>query len=264
MTDQEVFDHLQAGLAAAREAGAIALDYFRKPITVEDKMPGAYYDPVTEADKGIETRLRELLSAQFPEHRIIGEEHGDTGGSDTYWIIDPIDGTRAFISGLPTWGVLLGFVVDGRPVGGLMHQPYTGETWIADPLRGARFIHNSSETALCTRSDATLADSILCSTHPSTFFDSELFARYQTLMSRVRMQRWGGDCYGFALVAQGCIDLMVDTMLMPYDIVALIPIIELAGGIVTDFDGKSPMQGGNVIAAANAEIHAAALAVLRQ
>lgn len=262
MTDETICEYLQAGLAAVREAGPIALEYFRRPIAVEDKLPGIYYDPVTEADKRIETLVRERLTARFPGQRILGEEHGDTGGGDTYWVIDPIDGTRSFISGMPTWGILLGLVVEGKAVAGLMHQPYTGETWIADPLHGSRFVIKKTEQKIRARADATLADAILYSTHPSMFFDPDLYARYKTLAGRVRLQRWGGDCYAFALVAHGTIDLMVDSLLMPYDIVPLIPIIEGAGGVVTDLDGRSPLQGGTVIAAANPRIHAEAMAIM--
>lgn len=263
MTDREVREHLEVGLAAVREAGPIALEYFRKPMTIDDKLPGVFYDPVTEADKRIETLIRERLSERFPDHRIVGEEHGDSGSGDTYWIIDPIDGTRAFISGMPMWGVLLGLVVDGKAVAGIMHQPFTGETFLADPEYGARLMIEGIERPLKARAGVGLDEAILCSTHPSIFMDPELRARYEDLTNRCRLQRWGGDCYGFALVAAGCIDLMVDPLLMPYDIVPLIPIIEQAGGIVTDIESKSPLQGGTVIAAGNAELHAAAVAVLR-
>lgn len=263
MTDREVQEHLEAGLAAVLEAGPIALEYFRKPMAVDNKLPGLFYDPVTEADKRIETLIRDRLSEQFPEHRIVGEEHGDTGKGDTYWVIDPIDGTRAFISGMPMWGVLLGFVVDGKAVAGIMHQPFTGETYLADPERGARILYRDEEAPLRARADATVSDAILCSTHPAQFMDPELRARYDALTLKCRLQRWGGDCYGFALVAHGCVDLMIDALLMPYDIVPLIPIIEGAGGVVTDLDGHSPLQGGTVIAAGNAELHAEAMAVMR-
>ena len=262
MTDSDAARYLEAGLAAVLDAGPIALEYFRKPMRVDDKLPGVYYDPVTEADRRIETLIRERLGAQVPTHRIVGEEHGDTGGGTTYWIIDPIDGTRSFISGMPTWGILLGLVENGEPRVGIMHQPFTGETFYADAAGGARFRRNGSETRLGTRSDATLADAVLYSTHPSMLQHAGLLSRYQELTSRCRLQRWGGNCYGFALLAQGCIDLMIDSMLMPYDIVPLIPIIEGAGGIVTDLHGNPPLQGGTVIAAANASLHAAALKIM--
>jgi len=253
---------LQVGLAAVLEAGPIALEYFRKPIAVDDKRHGDYYDPVTEADRRVEACIRERLLEAFPTHRILGEEHGDTGEGSTYWIIDPIDGTRSFISGMPTWGILLGLVVEDRPVIGIVHQPFTGETWLADPEGGARLRRDGCVTRLRTRADATLADAVIYSTHPTMFQPPALLERYQRLSGRCRLQRWGGDCYAFALVAQGTIDVMVDASLMPYDILPLVPIIEAAGGVVTDLNGRTPLAGGTVIAAANPELHAAALAIM--
>jgi histidinol phosphatase-like enzyme (inositol monophosphatase family) len=254
--------YLDAALAAALEAGPIALEYFRRPMLVDDKLPGVYFDPVTEADRRIETLIRERLGAQFPSHRIVGEEHGDTGDGSTYWVIDPIDGTRSFISGMPTWGILIGLVEDGAAIVGLMHQPFTDETFLADPVDGARYRRNGAESRLRTRTAATLADAVLYSTHPAMLEHAGLLPRYQALAARCRLQRWGGDCYAFALLAQGCIDVMVDSMLMPYDIVPLIPIIEGAGGVVTDLHGESPLRGGTVIAAANARLHAQTLEIM--
>ena len=264
MNDARIRDCLEAGLAAVLEAGPIALEYFRKSMTVEDKRPGVYYDPVTEADKRIEALIRERLGARFPDHRIVGEEHGDSGEGTTYWIIDPIDGTRSFISGMPTWGILLGLVVDGKAVAGIMHQPYTGETWLADPQGDTRFRRDGREIPLRARANAILQDAVLYSTHPAMLRHAGMLTPFETLAARCRLQRWGGDCYGFALVAQGSVDLMVDSMLMPYDIVPMIPIVEGAGGIVTGLDGRSPLQGGTVIAAANAHLHAEALEILNE
>ena len=262
MNPQDTRRCLQVGLDAVLAAGPIALDYFRQRIEVEDKRLGDYYDPVTEADKRIEASIRDHLLQAFPGHRIAGEEHGTVGEGSTYWIIDPIDGTRSFISGMPTWGILLGLVVDGRPLVGIMHQPFTGETWFADPELGARLRIGRQERPLRTRAEASLADAVLYSTHPTMFQPPQLLERYQRLAARCRLQRWGGDCYAFALVAQGTIDLMVDGSLMPYDILPLVPIIEGAGGVVTDLSGRTPLDGGTVIAAANAELHAAALEMM--
>lgn len=264
MTNREISECLEAGLAAVLAAGPIALEYFRKPMAVTDKMPGRFYDPVTEADRRIEMLIRERLVARYPGIPVVGEEFGATGDGATYWIIDPIDGTRSFISGMPTWGILLGLVVDGKAVGGVMHQPFTGETYLADPARGARFRRDGAETPLATRRGATLQDAVLYSTHPLMIAGSGLAASFSALTAQCRLQRWGGDCYAFALVAQGCIDLMVDSMLQAYDIVPLIPIIEHAGGIVTDLAGDSPLNGGTVIAAANASLHAAALEIMNR
>jgi myo-inositol-1(or 4)-monophosphatase len=263
MNHDDIADALDVGIAAVRDAGSIALDYFRTDMTVDNKLAGIAYDPVTEADKGVETHVRAALTARFPDHQVIGEESGTTGAGPISWIIDPIDGTRAFISGMPTWGTLLGLVVDGQPVAGVMHQPFTDETFAADPARGSRFLRAGTERQLRTRTTATLDDAILYSTHPTMLEWAGVLDRFQALSAQVRLQRWGGDCYAFALVAMGTIDLVVDGCLMPYDIVPLIPIIELAGGVVTDLEGRVPMNGGTVIAAANPDLHAQALAALR-
>ncbi len=261
MTSNEINECLDVALDAVLSAAPIALEYFRKPMQVDDKLPGIVYDPVTEADKRIETAIRDRLTEAFPTHGIVGEEHGATGSRETYWVIDPIDGTRAFISGMPTWGMLLGLVTEGRAVAGIMHQPFTGETFVGGP-DSARFLHQGAESPLKASACAGLDDAILYSTHPMMFYEPEMAARYERLTNRCRLQRWGGDCYGFALVAMGSIDLMVDALLMPYDIVPLIPIIEGAGGVVTNLEGHSPLDGGTVIAAANATLHAEALELM--
>ena len=262
MTSPDTEHCLRVALEAAVDAGPIALQYFRRPIAIDDKRKDGRYDPVTEADRGIEAHIRRRLRAAFPDHGIVGEEYGREGSDETYWVIDPIDGTRAFISGMPTWGILLGLVADGRPLVGVMHQPYTGETWYASAGTGARFRQGGGETTLRTRADARLSDAVLYSTHPSMFGDPALREGYEALTARCRLQRWGGDCYAFALVAQGGIDVMVDAGLAPYDILPLVPIIEEAGGTVTDLEGRIPLAGGTVIAAANAALHAEALAIM--
>jgi myo-inositol-1(or 4)-monophosphatase len=262
VNDDETNGCLEAGLAAVLEAGPIALEYFRRPMAVSDKRSGGHYDPVTEADRRIEALIRERLQREFPGHRLVGEEHGTQGEGDACWYIDPIDGTRAFISGMPTWGILLGLVVEGRPQVGIMHQPFTGETWYAAPGVGARLRIGDRESVLRTRIDAALADAVLYSTHPSMFREPALLERYGRLAAGCRLQRWGGDCYALALVAQGGIDVMVESCLMPYDILPLVPIIEGAGGIVTDLEGRTPLAGGTVIAAASPALHAAALGIM--
>ncbi len=261
MTHVEIEQCLAVGLDAVREAGDIALRYFRKPMDVKDKRPGVFYDPVTKADTEIETLIRERIGQRFPDHRIVGEEHGDTGGGDTYWIIDPIDGTRAFISGMPCWGILLGLVVDGKPAAGIMHQPFTGETFAAHH-GGAWLDHLSERTPLQCRADAALADAVLYSTHHTMFIDPEFARRYEELSTRCRLHRWGGDCYSYCLLALGTVDLVVESMLQPYDIIPLIPIIVRAGGVVTDLYGDVPMLGGTVVASANAALHRQTLDIL--
>ncbi len=262
VTPLQIRECLETGLSAVLEAGPLALEYFRQAPAVDDKRPGGLFDPVTEADRRVEQFLRERLSRSYPDHRIVGEEHGESGSGSTYWIIDPIDGTRSFISGMPTWGILLGLVVEGQPVAGIVHQPHTGETWFADRGSGARLYVGGSERTLRTKRGTALEEAILFSTDPRLLVDPATRAGYERLASRCRLQRFGGDCYGYVLVASGCIDLMIDGSLMPYDVVPLIPIIEEAGGVITDLEGRTPMNGGTVIAAANASLHAAALEIL--
>jgi myo-inositol-1(or 4)-monophosphatase len=255
---------LDEGLAAVRAAGVEATSLFRTRLAVTDKAGADQaFDPVTDADRRLEARVRAALLAAHPGHGIVGEEHGATGDGPVVWVIDPIDGTRAFMSGMPTWGTLLGLVVDGDPVAGLVHQPYTDETWLADPARGARFVHGGHEQAVTTRGDATLGDAVLYTTHPSMLSEAGLLDAYEQLTARCRLQRFGGDCYAFALLAHGCIDLVVEASLKPYDIVPLIPLVERAGGVVTDLEGRRPLQGGTVVAAASPALHSAAVAVLR-
>ncbi len=262
MTRDEIREHMAIARTAAEEAGKIALSYFRKPMSVEDKMPGVF-DPVTEADKGVEAYIREALSSNFPDHAILGEEFGETGDGDVRWIIDPIDGTRAFISGVPAWGVLIGLTEKEQCLGGLMHQPYTGETFIGD-ADGAWLHRGDTSIKLTARADATLATSTIYCTHPLLFEQSQQAEAFQHLSAQCQLQRYGGDCYSYCLLAQGCIDLVVEGFLQPYDIIPLVPIIENAGGVVTDIEGNPPIHGGTIIAAANPDLHHVALEIMNQ
>jgi myo-inositol-1(or 4)-monophosphatase len=261
MDTQRIDALMQAGLAAVLEAAPIALRYFRRPMQVQDKRLHGAFDPVTLADQEIELAIRAALTQHDPALALVGEEYGASGDSGDYWIIDPIDGTRAFMSGMPTWGMLLGLVLGGRPVGSVMHQPFTGETLFADSS-GGWLMHQGQTTRLRSSACTDLADAILYSTDPLMVARAGFAEAFEALRQRVKLPRWGGDCYGFALVAQGCVDLMVEGSLQPYDIVPLLRAIEAAGGVVTDLQGRLPMSGGNVIAAANPALHAAALAVL--
>ncbi|MCK6555955.1 inositol monophosphatase family protein [Candidatus Binatia bacterium] len=245
------------------EAGALTLRWFRTPVQIDDKGGAHGYDPVTEADRAVETLLRDGLTARFPEHAIVGEEHGKSGPPDARvrWIIDPIDGTRAFVSGIPEWGILVGLTVDGQPVAGWAHIPYLGETFAGVGGRGwFERTGQGQRQPLRTRPTTELAAATLFCTHPSTFAAAGRLA-FERLAARVRLQRYGGDCYSYCLLALGHIDLVVESSLQPYDIVPLMPIIAAAGGVVTDPGGRPPLDGGTVIAAATPELHAQAMAV---
>jgi myo-inositol-1(or 4)-monophosphatase len=244
------------------EAGRIALAHFRRPLDVEDKRSDGQFDPVTVADRAVESLLVERIRARYPDHGIVGEEHGSLAGSSRWsWIIDPIDGTRAFISGVPAWGTLVGLRDNGRPVAGLVHQPYLEETF-AGSAAGGWFEHRGERRALGARADARLADATLYCTHPSMFASAAHRAAFERVAARVRLARFGGDCYSYCLLALGCIDLVIEDTLQPYDIQPLLPMVESAGGVVTAANGGDPCGGGFVVAAANATLHAEALALI--
>ena len=242
----------------ASAAAAETLPRFRQSGVVTNKL-AAGFDPVTEADQEAERAIRALINAEFPDHGILGEEHGSENTSNSHvWVIDPIDGTRAFISGLPVWGTLVGLTVDGDAVAGLMSQPFTGELFYADGS-GSHYEGPGGPRRLSVRKTAALSEATLFTTSPA-LFKGEMRNRYDRLESQVRLARYGTDCYAFAMVAAGQVDVVIDPGLKPYDIVALIPIIEQAGGVVTTLDGGPAENGGDVIAAATPELHAAAIA----
>jgi histidinol phosphatase-like enzyme (inositol monophosphatase family) len=245
----------------ATVSGQAILPFFRTTIAAEDKSRGGAFDPVTEADRAGEAAMRQLIKRSFPTHGIVGEEFGaERADADYVWVLDPIDGTRAFIAGLPTWGTLIGLSRAGRPVFGMMHQPFTGERFFGDggsaTIRGP-----GGERRLRTRRCASLGDAVLSTTSPKLFSGDELRA-YDRVESVARLARYGCDCYAYCMLAAGHIDLVIESGLKPYDIVALIPIIEGAGGIVTTWNGTSAADGGSIVAAGDRRVHAAALELL--
>jgi myo-inositol-1(or 4)-monophosphatase len=236
------------------------LPHFRSDLTVDHK-GGSDFDPVTAADRDAEAAIREFISATYPEHGIVGEEFGDTRpGAEFCWIIDPIDGTRAFIMGQPLWGTLIGLTAKSAPVLGMMSQPHIGERfWSGE---GEAFFARGSETRrIEVRRCPTLDNAVLASTAPELFDDQE-FPRFEALSRAVRLRRFGGDCYNYCLLAMGQIDLVVEAGLKPFDILPLVPIVERAGGIVTTWDGGDPSRGGRIVAAGDPQVHAAAVSML--
>lgn len=243
-------------------SGSIARKYFRSPIQVDTKSRTGF-DPVTRADREIEQFLRDKIRRYYPDHGILGEEQGATAGNGYTWIIDPIDGTRGFIAGAPTWGTLLGLVHNGRPVFGLMHQPFVRETFYAD--RSDAWLKQGKQIrSLRTRATRKLEQAIICATHPDMFGSSNDRSAFVRLAGICRYSRFGTDCYGYCLLAAGFVDLVVEADLQSYDILPLIPLIESAGGVVSDWQGKPATAGGRVIAAANRALHRAALEVLNR
>ncbi|MCB1381373.1 MAG: histidinol-phosphatase [Notoacmeibacter sp.] len=245
-------------LAAA--AAAETLPRFRARTDVVNKLSQGF-DPVTEADREAERAIRALIKARFPGHGILGEEHGSENlDSEHVWVIDPIDGTRAFISGLPVWGTLCGLYHNGRAVAGMMAQPFTGELYYGDAT-GAFYEGPGGDTRLKTRATAVLGDATLFTTTPALFKDGKR-AGYDRLETAVRLARYGTDCYAFAMLAAGHADLVCEAGLQAYDIGGLIAPIEQAGGVVTRWDGGPAEQGGDILASANAALHEEALALL--
>ena len=258
----EIDDYLAFGRDVLADAGTIAARHFRGGAPAANKRGAGGYDPVTEADRGVEARVRERIAARFPDHGIVGEEYGVTTGSSAWsWIVDPIDGTRAFVMGLPVWGCLLGLLRDGEPVAGLMHQPVLEETFSGDG-QGAWIDRGGERRPIRVRADAGLEDAILVATHPEMFKAADL-ARFDALAGRVRLMRYGGDCYNYCLLAHGLVDIVVEDRLKAYDIQPLVPIVRGAGGIVTDRAGGTPREGF-VVAAASAELHRQALDAMQR
>ena len=244
-------------------AGSTILPHFREVIDVENKHLGKGYDPVTVADRAAEQAMRDEIARVYPGHGVFGEEHGALESRDGLtWVIDPIDGTRAFVIGLLHWGVLLALNDGERPVIGVMHQPYVGETFVGSPL-GAELRRGGAARTLRTRACGDLKHATVCATDPAMFKGPGEHEVFRSVTAKARTWRYGTDCYAFSLLAAGFTDLVIESGLKPYDIQPLIPIIEAAGGIVTTWAGGDAYDGGQVIAAGDRRMHAAALELLQ-
>lgn len=257
-TPEVSFLHQLASVAEKR-----ALDGYLKSHSIDiatKPKEGFRFDPVTNIDRETELLLREMITARFPDHAIMGEEFGESGESVYQWVIDPIDGTRPFLCGLPVWGCLIGLIKDGKAEMGMMSQPYTGDRFWSDGQQ-SWFSGRFGETTIRTRQTVELHQAIVHTTSPESvaLYPGNNFA---ALNERVLMTRYGGECYASAMLAAGHIDVCVEYSLQPYDIVALIPIIEHAGGVVTTLDGGRAEAGGAVVASANAALHKQVLDIL--
>jgi myo-inositol-1(or 4)-monophosphatase len=256
-------DLLACALALADAAGSAIKPYFRQQPQMDDKGGSAGFDPVTIADRAAEHAIIAALETRFPSHGVIGEEFGTRRPQARYqWIIDPIDGTRAFVMGLPTWGTLIGLTDAGLPVLGVMDQPFTGERFWASEAGAFQMSHWGGEQPLRTRTCRDMATAVLSSTHPDLFTGEHQTGVLARLKAQVRMTRYGGDCYAYCLLAAGHIDLIVEPGLQAYDIAALIPIITRAGGVVTTWDGGNAAGGGDIVAAGDRALHARALEII--
>lgn len=247
--------------ALADAARPATLAHFRSPSLSADTKETDRFDPVTAADRASEAAMRAVLARMRPDDAILGEEEAaKSGTSGLTWVIDPIDGTRGYLSGTPTWGVLVGLSDDEGPLLGIIDQPYIrerfwgglGEAWVEGPMGRA---------ALGARAARPMSQAILYSTFPEVGTEAE-GAAFRRVVPRARLTRYGTDCYGYALIAAGQIDLVIEAGLQSYDVMAPIAVIEAAGGIVTNWQGGPAHLGGQVLAAANTTIHAEAMALL--
>jgi histidinol phosphatase-like enzyme (inositol monophosphatase family) len=249
-------DLIDTAHALADAAGAKILPFFRKAMVIENKAAGAGFDPVTAADKAAERAMRQILKQRYPDHSITGEEYAAHESTSRYrWVLDPIDGTRGFMCGLPTWGVLIGLIDDDAATVGMMDQPHTRERFWAVGGKAQMRMPDGKMRRLKTRACGRLDDAVLSATTPDMFSAPHPNAVFSVLRDTAKLTRYGADCYAYAMVAAGQIDLVVEVGLKDVDIVALVPIVEAAGGRVTTWTGGSPLAGGNIVASGDPRLH---------
>ena len=262
LTPSQVEEFLAFAYSLADAAGAITLKHFRTRLGFDNKREHGF-DPVTLADRDAEESIRTLIEKTYPSHGILGEEHGKKPSANGLtWVIDPIDGTRSFITGNPLWGTLIALSDEGGPILGVLDQPFIAERFWG--VRGgiAAYSRAGAVALLKTRQCGQLGDAMLSTTAPEVFESKKEFAAFNAVARTTRLTRYGGDCYQYGLLAMGSLDLVIEATLQPYDIHALIPIIQSAGGIVTNWQGASAADGGRIIAAGDRRLHEAALKVL--
>lgn len=256
----DTFDDLAIfAMRLADVGGALSLKYFRNPLVVEHKEDTS---PVTVADRAVEAAMRERIESAYPNHGIYGEEHGqeNLGGANT-WVLDPIDGTKSFITGMPTFGTLIAHLEHGVPVVGVVGIPAMDERWLGVAGKASLFNGYACRTSNCqSLSDANIYATSL------DIFDAPGLAAFERVSERAAMRRFGGDCYTYGLLASGHVDAVIEMSLEPYDYMALVPVIEGAGGVITDWQGKPLREGsdGRVIAAASEALHAEILALVQE
>lgn len=250
----------------ADAAGEIIRPYFRRRIDVSDKgkEKGLAFDPVTAADRETEQTLRDMIRHERPQDGILGEEYGEVAGtSGRRWVLDPLDGTRAFITGQHMWGTLIALEEGGKPVLGIIDQPVLRERFIGYPGT-AEIASPTGKMPLRTRECACISDAVVTTTHPWSYFTANERAAFERVAKLSRMSRFGGDCYGYALLAAGYTDLVIEAGLKPWDVTALVPVIGNAGGIVTDWQGGTlgDAKVCNIVAAGDARVHAEVVKLL--
>jgi myo-inositol-1(or 4)-monophosphatase len=258
---QHTDEFLAFALKLAEAAKAVVLPLFRNGLSIGNKL-AAGFDPVTEADRAAEQTIRQMIEAKYPDHGIIGEEFGEKpANSEFTWILDPIDGTRSFICGTPTWMTLIAVTFQGRPIAGVASQPFTDEVF-AGSSSGSFLLHKATRSPLTCSAETSLANVLAGTTAPELFARHGHRQRLERIQSSVRHLRFDADAYFHCMVAAGQLGISLDTGLQAYDIAALIPIVEGAGGIVTTWDGTDASNGGDIVAAGNKALHEQALKLL--
>jgi histidinol phosphatase-like enzyme (inositol monophosphatase family) len=263
----ELLSELDAFLVGLNRASATAiLPLFRVENGLQDKGEAGAFDPVTEADRGAEAAIRQLVEQAYPHHGVIGEEHGeDRPEAEFVWVIDPIDGTRAFIAGLPVWTTLIALRFRGEPVLGSIGQPYLDELYIGSQAQGSRLICRGQSRALKVRPCARLRDALIATTDPDGCFDGAEAGAWRQVRQTARLARTGCDAYAYAQVAAGHMDLVVEAGLKSWDIESAVPVIEGAGGVITDWRGdRLGRDGGQVAIAGDQRCLDEALVALRR
>ncbi|MBL8551652.1 MAG: histidinol-phosphatase [Hyphomonadaceae bacterium] len=246
----------------AETARGVILPYFRADHGLENKAARGF-DPVTLADRAAEEALRARIEETYPEHGIIGEEYAEKPSRSGFsWVLDPIDGTRAFISGLPLWGVLIALSYEGKPLIGIMDQPYLGERFRGFP-GGADLHTRDGVRPLKVRACEKLTDASISTTDVKLFTPAEA-AGFEQVRAAAKLARYGCDCYAYCMVALGTLDAVIESGLKAWDIQALVPILEGAGGSVTDWRGRPSYDGGQVIASGDPRVRDEALVALRR
>lgn len=248
-------EYIEFAVHLSRLAASEILTHFRASFDIDNKAGEGAYDPVTIADRNAEVAIRREIHRVYPDHGVLGEEYGLESGTSPYrWLIDPIDGTRAFVLGQLHWGTLIALSKDDEPILGLMHQPFTNETFIGSSS-GGELRHGDRTQPLATRKQSRLRDVVICATDPSMFAAPERRAAFDRVAARARSVRYGGDCYTPCLVAAGHADLVIEVGMKPWDVQPLVPIVESAGGIITDWSGKRDTNAFAVVIASNRQLH---------
>lgn len=257
ISPQEAATYITFAAELADAARPLALSYFRTPLDVISKLDDS---PVTIADRTIEKHLREMIEARFPDHGIHGEEFGVKAGNAFTWVLDPIDGTKSFITGFPLFGTLVSLTFQEKPFCGLIDIPATGERWQGRPGE-TLFAGKPAHASGCEN----ISSARFYTTSPDMFVDSEAES-FERLSRKARLRRFGGDCYIYGLIASGHCDIALETGLQPYDYMALVPVVTGAGGCITDWRGNalSIHSDGRVLASATPRLHDEALALLNR